>query len=81
MRTIGLARQIPPRQFVLSLGPRFNPFQAMLNSEFDGLVIADLKVQKRPMFYTPPISSEEALVTNKVDRACNIATVGSTHHE
>ena len=74
MRAVG-PTPVPPRQFMLSWAPA-STRQTMLNGEFDGLVITDLKVQKRPVFYTPPISSEEALVTNKVDRACNVATVG-----
>src|SRR6266849_8876868 len=51
MRGIGGLGEIPARDLVLALRARFDGFQAAPDRKIDGLVIADLEMQKRVMFY------------------------------
>src|SRR6478752_4435507 len=47
MRGIGGLRQIPARDLVLALGAGLDGFQAAPDRKVDGLIIADLEMQKR----------------------------------
>ena len=66
---------------MLTLGPCFNSFQPTLNRKLNRLVITDLKVKKRMVFNTAPVSTKQTFSTNKVNRTSDITMVSSTHDE
>ena len=64
-------RFIAAREFMLALRACFDLWQAALYPRFNGLIIAQLKMQKRLMLKRAPITPVKRVRTNKVQRRCN----------
>src|SRR3981081_1571755 len=65
MRGIGGLRQISARELVLALRAGLYRFQAAPDRKVDGLVIADLEMQKRMMLDRAPVAAEQRIGTGK----------------
>src|SRR5664279_2511217 len=61
VRGISCLREVASRDFVLSLRASLDALQTSPDCEMDGLIVADLKMQKGVVFDSTPISSEQCI--------------------
>src|SRR5690349_8784017 len=69
MGAAGDHRLIAARDLVLALGARLDTAQAVVDRPFDGLVIAELEVEKRHLLGAAPVTAIERLTANEVERS------------
>ena len=58
-----------------------NALQAALYGEINGLVIAQLEMQKRVVFNTAPIAPEQCIAADKVQRTGDIIAIALGHYQ
>src|SRR5260370_42188264 len=79
MGGIGGLGEISARDLVLALRARFDGFQAAPDRKIDGLIVADLEMQKRVMFDRPPVTAKQRLGADEIDGAGGPAPVAPGH--
>ena len=66
---------------MLALGACFDTGKLMGNRVVDGLIIANLEMQKRVMFDRAPIAPVQAIATDDVQRARDVGSIALGHDE
>jgi hypothetical protein len=73
--------QVAARQLVRALGAGFDGFQATLDGEVDGLVVAGLEVQAVVIFHAAPVAAIQRVAADEVDRAGDPAAFVAHHDQ
>src|SRR5260370_5707818 len=81
VRGIGGLRQIAACDLVLALGAGLDGLQAAPDRKIDGLIVADLEMQKRVMFDRAPVAAEQRIGADEIDGAGDPAAVAPGHHQ
>src|SRR5450759_4971919 len=81
MRGIGGHRQVAARQLVLALGAGLDARQSVGDRVFDGLIVAQLEMQKRMVLDGAPVAPVDRIDPEKIDGAGNPAPGAAGHHQ
>ena len=73
MRGIGGRRKVAARQFVFALRAGLDPGQLVLDRVVDGLIIAELEMQKRVVLDGAPVAAIDRVAADEIDGAGNPA--------
>src|SRR6516165_7531469 len=81
MGGVGRRRQIAAGNLVLALSTGLDPVKLFLNGVLDCLIIAELKMQEGMMLNRAPVTAEQGVGTDKIDRAGDPSAVALCHDQ